>query len=63
MHIDWSIRVSDVALFIGMIGGILHVRELITLMRIEHEMLISWYCKETDTKREDLPTRIKFRLG
>lgn len=63
MHFDPTISLGNVLTIAAILAAIIRTDRQFYKHRIqhgiEHEMLISWYCRTTGIQPSDLPTRSK----
>jgi hypothetical protein len=59
MPVWLQVMIGVSPLCVIMIGGILHLHRVLSLIAIEHEILVRDYCKRNSIPVEDFPTRVK----
>ena len=59
MHLDLTISLGNILTVLALLGVIWRVDNILRKFIIEHEILMSWYCKAHNITLQEVPTRVK----
>lgn len=59
MHFDFTISFGNMLTLAVVVFGLFRIDRLAAKFLVEHEILISDYCKRLGIEQKDLPTRMK----
>lgn len=57
MHLVWDVSIGNIVTFIMVLGAIWRIEKFVSIFRVEHEMVVNWYCESKGISKRDLPTR------